>query len=246
MHSANQMLTLTYNNQNLPPFPHSLQIRDHQLFMKKLRNKYPYKIRFFNSGEYGEPTEENNFIARPHWHTIIFGHQFEDLEPIKETQAGIIYESKKLKEIWGKGNASVVELSIDIANYCAKYCVKKIGGDKAEEHYQKICTTTGEIANVRPEFATMSRKPGIAHTWYKKFQKDIFPSDQTILKGGKQVKTPKYYDTQLEKTDPELLEKIKEKRAEFALKHRKDSTERRLLTRELCTQAKIRKREIYL
>lgn len=245
MHSENQMLTLTYDDENLPPFPHSLDVKHHQLFMKSLRNYLaPKRIRFFNSGEYGEPTLENNLIARPHWHTIIFGHAFTDLEAIKETKAGVIYSSSTLTKIWQKGHASIIELSVETANYVAKYCIKKVGGDLANEHYEKTNPYTGEISNIRPEFATMSRKPGIAHKWLNKYFTDIYPSDQTILKGGKQVKTPKYYDTQLEQSDPEMLKQIKDERKAFAFKHRKDATQRRLLTRELCTKAKLNDRKL--
>ncbi len=247
MHPCAQMLTLTYDNENLPDFPHSILIEDHQTFIKALRyHADPIKIRYFNSNEYGEPTQENNYIARPHMHTIIFGYEFTDLELIKITPQGEIFTSNTLAHVWKKGHVSIIELTIDVANYVAKYVIKKVGGDKADEHYKRIDLATGEIANVRPEFANMSRRPGIAHKWLEKYQTDIYPSDQTILKGGIQVKTPTYYDNLLKESDPEMLEQIKIRRMDFANKHRKDSTQRRLLTRELCTKAKITKRELNL
>ena len=241
------MVTLTYNDDSLPLFPHTLLVDHQQKFMKRLRFEYqPKKIRFFNAGEYGKPTLENNLIARPHWHTILFNHEFEDKQLFDRTDQGDIFTSKKLEKIWGRGFCSITELSTNIAQYVAKYCVKKINGDKANEHYKKVCPITGDIQNVRPEFATMSRRPGIAGDWYQKYKSDVFPSDMVIIKGGTRVKTPKYYDALLGQTDPESLEKIKNDRMEYGQKHKKDSTPKRLLVREKVATAKQSKKETKL
>ena len=72
LYDDNCFVTLTYNDENLPD-PPSLVVRDCQLFMKKLRRRYePKKIRFFLCGEYGEMNR------RPHYHAILFNHDFED------------------------------------------------------------------------------------------------------------------------------------------------------------------------
>ncbi len=247
MHPENCMVTLTYNDENLPQFPHSLLVDHQQKFMKRLRFEYkPKKIRFFNAGEYGKPTLENNLIARPHWHTILFNHDFEDKVLFDRTDAGDIFTSEKLEKIWGKGFCTITELSTNIAQYVAKYCVKKINGVKADAHYQKISPITGEIQNVRPEFATMSRRPGIAHDWYEKYKTDVFPSDMVIIKGGTRVKTPRYYDALLNNEDPEQLEKIKIDRQAYGLKHKKDQTPKRLLVREKVATAKTSTKETNL
>lgn len=57
-------LTLTYNDENLPPGA-QLSKRDLQLFIKRLRKVNP-GIRYFAIGEYG--TEK----GRPHYHAVIF------------------------------------------------------------------------------------------------------------------------------------------------------------------------------
>ena len=247
LHDENCMVTLTYNDDNLPPFPHSLLVDHQQKFMKRLRNEYKNKkIRFFNAGEYGKPTLENNLIARPHWHTILFNHEFDDHKLFAQTDCGDIYTSEKLEKIWGKGHCTITELSTDVAQYVAKYCVKKINGDQAHEHYKKVCPITGDIQNVRPEFATMSRRPGIARDWYKKYKQDIFPSDMVIIKGGTRVKTPRYYDALLQSESPEQLEKIKNDRQNYGIEHKKDSTPKRLLTREKVATAKNSKKETAL
>ena len=78
-HKNNWFLTLTYDNDHLPEQRpgspvHSLQKRDMQLFMKRLRKRFPNdKIRFFGCGEYGSKS------CRPHYHLLLFGVPFEDL-----------------------------------------------------------------------------------------------------------------------------------------------------------------------
>ena len=84
----------------------------------------------------------------------------------------------------------------------------------------------------------MSRNPGIANAWYMQFSKDIFPSDNTIHK-GKRVKTPRYYETILEKSNPKLLMEIKERRKIAALEHSYDQTPERLKVREFCKTRQI-------
>lgn len=241
MHQQNTMVTLTYNDEHLPTFPHSLDVKHHQLFMKKLRNKYPNKtIRFYNGAEYGQPTIDNNFIGRPHFHTILFNHEFSDQVLFRNTDAGEIFTSETLEEIWGRGFCSVVELNQTTANYVARYCMKKINGDKADEHYKKVCPITGEIQNVRPEFSTMSRRPGIAQKWYEKYKSDVFPSDMVIVKGVR-VKTPSYYDSILQSESPEQLVKIKKDREEYGLKNLKEQTKKRLHIRETVKKAQAAK-----
>ena len=63
MHESNCFITLTYMDN-----PVSLDYRDFQLFMKRLRSKSGKRVRFFMCGEYGE----NN--SRPHFHAILFGY----------------------------------------------------------------------------------------------------------------------------------------------------------------------------
>ena len=67
-------LTLTYNDDNLPPNG-SLVKADLQKFFKRLRKRLDVdgrKIRYFACGEYGEQTQ------RPHYHAIIFGLSLRD------------------------------------------------------------------------------------------------------------------------------------------------------------------------
>jgi hypothetical protein len=53
-------------------------------------------------------------------------------------------------------------------------------------------------------------------------------------------KIPKYYDSQLEKVDPDRFEEIKRKRKKDALKRKADNTPERLAVREEIQKAKVR------
>lgn len=94
LYDDNCFITLTYNEENLP-YGESLNKRDFQLFMKKLRKAIaPKKIRFFACGEYGTNQDLTNLdtLGRPHFHAIIFNHDFADktlcrfLEIVKRIQ----------------------------------------------------------------------------------------------------------------------------------------------------------------
>ena len=74
LHSENSFITLTYNDDHIPR-DGSLNKKHFQDFMKRLRKSIaPKKVRFYHCGEYGPK------LLRPHYHAILFGHQFDDLE----------------------------------------------------------------------------------------------------------------------------------------------------------------------
>ena len=195
MHKENSFITLTYDDDHVPS-DYSLKKRDFQLFMKRLRKHFAgKKIRFFACGEYGEHT------FRPHYHAILFGHQFTDRKIItKETENGVVnlYQSKTLNNLWQNGFASSGEMTFESAAYVARYCLKKINGPEADYHY----------LGREPEFSLMSRMPGIGADWLKYYRKDVYPNDICMARGVPS-KPPRYYDEQLKKIDEELYKLVK-------------------------------------
>lgn len=145
MHAENSFITLTYNDANLPA-DGSLNYKHFQDFMKRYRKSLGKPIRFFMCGEYGEQQE------RPHYHAIIFGHKPSDLLLYKTNGNGNqTYTSDYLTNLWGMGYVVVGDVTRQSAGYVARYCLKKVTGDRAEAHY----------GHRTPEFARMSLKPGI-------------------------------------------------------------------------------------
>lgn len=206
MHDENSFLTLTYNDEHLPE--DGTLVKSHlQGFIKKLRRKTGKELRYYGCGEYGDK------LGRPHYHIIVFGYEPKDKEVLVSGQvrrfknifstkiANDLFTSKEIEERWGKGFCTAGSVSFDSAGYVARYCVKKISGDKAISHYGKKI----------PEFAIMSRKPGLGKLWIEKYLTDVYPKDFFTLDGVK-MRPPRYYDIHLEEVNPELMKKIKKRR----------------------------------
>lgn len=212
MHDDNCYLTLTYNNANLPK--NNTLVKSHfQKFMRRMR-KHPDipKIRFFMCGEYGKATEENHWIARPHYHAIIFGYNPTDLRAHQKNKQGdMLYTSETISKIWGKGFVTIGEVNFKSTAYVARYITKKIVGDDADQHYRALDEDTGELISIQQEFTNQSRKPGIGQTWYEAYGSDVFPSDEVII-DARPMKPPRYYDKQLEKSSPAMHELVKAQR----------------------------------
>lgn len=229
MHEHSAFITLTYNDQHLPK-NQSISVREIQLFIKKLRKHVePIKLRFYACGEYGEKTH------RPHYHALIFGYGFPDKKLYKTVTATEqdYYTSDTLQNIWQQGHCIIGDITHQSAAYCARYVTKKINGDPWQTHYTMLCPETGELIPIREEFATMSRRPGIGNSFYKKYRGDIFPDDFCII-DGKKRKTPGYYLALLREEEPKLYELMKTKRYESMLANAQDNTNSRLEAREEC------------
>lgn len=189
-------------------------------FRKKIE---PKKIRFFHAGEYGD------LLGRPHYHAIIFGHDFDDRVFFKETNGVKLDTSEKLRSIWKKGHCSVGDVTFKSAAYVARYIMKKISGDKQKDHYERVDHMTGEVVQLPQEYTTMSRRPGIGKEWFDKFKKDAYPSDFITHEGSK-YSLPRYYDNMFEMENPKVMKEIKQKRIDNI--HKEDNTRQRLEARE--------------
>lgn len=250
MHEENSFLTLTFRDADLPD-DYSVRVRDIQLFMKRLRKEVePTLIRFFACGEYGDKGQ------RPHYHVIIFGYGFSDRVPCGKSPTGYLrYRSPLLEKVWPYGTSEIGTVTPESGGYVARYVIKKIGGPKAGAHYQRLHPLTGEIVDVAPEFATMSRMPGIGSTWLDKYEGDVFPGDYVVL-DGKRSPVPKFYDRRLKERETDSTRLVptnafapfKAKRKERANKPeiKANSTSERLETRAECARLKAErlKREL--
>jgi len=183
-------------------------------------------------GEYGEK------LGRPHYHYCLYGEDFrEDRYEWRQAPSGsVLYRSETLEKLWPHGNCEIGELTFESAAYVARYIMKKITGDMANDHYKRVCPETGEIYWLPPEFNVMSRRPGIGAEWMEKFRNDVYNHDELIVRGHPS-KPPRYYDKLLEMVDASALEEIKAERAKGITYE--DNTPERLAVREKVALARL-------
>lgn len=144
-HSMNCFVTLTYDNDHLPP-DGSLRPKDLQDFLKRLRASLaPRKVRFYGVGEYGDQT------WRPHYHLCLFGidNSFGDV----------------IRDTWHHGLCDIGTLTMQSAAYCAGYVTKKmtakddprLGGRHPE--FARMSLRPGIGANAMSDVAESFRDP---------------------------------------------------------------------------------------
>lgn len=253
LHECAAFLTLTYQDEHLPA-SRSLVKKHMQDFVKRYRRSVePERISVFYIGEYGEECASCHrnhedcrcgawvpALGRPHYHAIIFGHDFPDKTRWKETDYGVLWTSATLETLWGKGYCSIGSVTFESAAYVARYAVKKITGSPADSHYQWI-DDDGEVHQREPEFAEMSRRPAIAKRWFEKYRGDVYPHDSVVMRGHEN-KVPRYYDKQMATIDPDALRRIKWLRIAAAntRQARIESGPPRLAVREKVKKAQIR------
>lgn len=216
-HTDAWFVTLTYDDLHVPKSYYcnpdtgeafeslTLCKRDFQLFMKSLRKEFPDRqLRYYAAGEYGDHT------MRPHFHVIIYDLPLDDLVYYKRSPQGFTYFiSKKIEDVWKRGQCCVAPVTWETCAYTARYVMKKVNGQKADMY---------EFFNIEPECCLMSRKPGIARQYFDDHP-DILKYDSISIsteKGGMQFKPPKYYSRLFDLVDSEESQRIKDISKEMA------------------------------
>lgn len=179
-------ITMTYDPHSVPITNgiHTLAKRELQLLLKRLRKKHhaintkslsPFDklppIRYYAIGEYGEKSD------RPHYHLMLFNAHLKTIS--------------KFDKIWSKGHIRMGAITPERIHYMTKYHVNTKKKSFLDEE-------TGEIIpekNIRqPEFALMSRRPGIGHQYIKRIKDWHFDSDKNyLINNGYKQRIPKYY-----------------------------------------------------
>jgi len=210
MWDSNLFVTLDYSPEKLSSW--SLQYRDFQLFMKRLRkavkgvSKAPSgkrPLRFFVSGEYGSR------FRRPHFHALLYNTDFAD----KVRFVNGTFRSSLAEELWGNGQVVIGEVTARSAAYCAGYTLDKVYGSAGADHYEDLVDpNTGEVTSRRPEFCAMSRRPGIGAWWYERNRSDLFVSGSSshdfAVMDGQRYRVPRYYYERLKCDAPTVAEEI--------------------------------------
>lgn len=227
LYDVNSFITLTYADEYLPQGG-SLDRRAFPLFMKRLRKAFG-SVRYFHAGEYGERN------GRPHYHALLFGLWFGDAVQVGVSDGGFPrFESGALSDVWEFGRADIGSVTFESAAYVARYCVKKVTGCAADAHYR------GRV----PEYATMSRRPGIGFRWFEQFRGEVY-RDDSVLARGHEVTPPRYYDKKEFELDEARMEVVKARRIrKHGVKCSTDgSTWRTNAAREVIAVAKLRQLE---
>lgn len=234
-HDKACFITLTYSDEYLParrmykegdtlfPSPFHPLVKKHmQLFMKRLRKKFGKDIRFYGVGEYGEKN------MRPHYHIILFGVDFSDDRELMFIKDGFphyvsntLYDhlpADRSKSLWKYGLCDIAEVSWQSCAYVARYTVKKLKGLDSG-FYKKY--------NYEPEFALMSRRPGIG----TEFIKDHLDSYKTGLfvpteKGALELSTNKFFDKKFANEYPAEFVDWQEERKEFNISRQRQKLQR--------------------
>ncbi len=235
MHEAslgdeNCFVTLTYDDVNLPPGG-SLDRAAFPKFMKRLRKRFDDKrIRYFHCGEYGD------LNGRPHYHACLFGIDFDDRVLWAERKGHPVYRSPSLEKAWKFGASEIGSLTFESAGYVARYVMKKVNGKDADKHYERVDVDSGELFDLEPEYASMSRRPGIGAEWIAKYGEETY-RDDTVVMRGREMRPPKFYDQKYDLVDCVAVEAAKLKRQKARC--RADESAARLVTREACVKARL-------
>lgn len=143
-HGDSAFVTLTY--ENLPD--RGTLLPDHtQSWLKRLRKACPGKIRYFLVGEYGEDSQ------RPHYHALLFGYPTCLRGRTDHRVSFCCPNCELIKTTWTHGGVDLRGVGKESIQYVAGYVVKKLNG----KDERSLLFLNGRY----PEFARMSRRPGI-------------------------------------------------------------------------------------
>lgn len=229
-------VTLTYEDGKVP-YGGSLVKAELSAFCKRLHNRLLRSrgrgIRYYGAGEYGDKT------ARPHYHVLVFGHVFKDRRVWRRETAtqSALYSSAELSSLWPDGFSLFGDVTFDSAAYTARYCMKKVTGPDAWQAYQKIDPSTGEIFQLEPEGAVMSK--GIGREWFERYGCHAYALDEVIV-NGRPAKPPRYYDGKFEIIDTRAYNLVKAKRRSAARLKVADDTPERRRVKEVVLEAKLK------
>lgn len=235
MHKENSFITLTYRDWRLSLEPEHLR-----LFWRRVRKVFP-GARYYACGEYGDRT------SRPHYHGLLFGVGFRDRRVWRQSVGGFpLFRSETLERLWPLGHSEIGDVSFESAAYVARYVMKKRTGKDAGRKLVGFDPSTGEVWVREHEFSRCSLKPGVGATWFEKFQADIYPEGQVVLRGGARRKAPRFFDGLYKAQDPMGYWALSERRLALADARADDNSPQRLRVKEIVERAKCSslKREI--
>jgi len=160
-------ITLTYENAPVSENGfRTLNKRDFQLFLKRLRKKCPTnKLKYYACGEYGTRT------FRPHYHAIIFN-----------LPKSLIQDPQKIVDTWTHGHIHLANNNQSTINYVVGYMTKG--------NFERFNDQDDRM----PEFSLMSKKMGMGYLtpqmkeYYRKREITCL-----VRENGHIISMPRYY-----------------------------------------------------
>lgn len=200
-HDESSFITLTFADGNVVDVEKAVC----QDFMKRLRKRLsPKRIRYYLVAEYGDKG------GRPHYHAIIFGHDFSRDDGATVVRRGL-YTSPLLEAAWGLGHVSSGEVTDASIRYVSNYVLGK------EDVPSFVSLETGEARPCAPVFALMSRNPGIGARWIDDHSAETYRDDDVVVSGFRR-KPPRYYDKRVFKDDDAAMLALRQRRRDDRLK----------------------------
>lgn len=194
-HKDTVFVTLTYSPEYLESIGKprdgifSVDKKEVQNFLKRLRKNLSRRIRYFACGEYGETSH------RAHYHAIIFGCSVSD--------ASIIDKS------WQpRGFTKTVQANSKTMAYVARYCTKKNYGLAYKDWLDE--------QGLAREFQLQSNKPGIGYCAIEKGA--VIKDDDTncvVWFEGKRIIAPRYLRDKLTSEIEKQVRAIKFQRERY-------------------------------
>lgn len=211
-HASSVFVTLTYENS--PP-NESLNSKDTQDWLKRIRKSFGHPLRYFLVGEYGDSS------FRPHYHLALFGYP----QCLRgRTDRKRLYITGKccphcelVHQTWGHGMIDLASLTLESAGYIAGYTTKKM-----------TKPNDPRLGGRSPEFARMSLRPGLGahalgdfaevlltnpHAMDQFFKSGELPS--SLRTDGKSLPLGRYLRSRLHEQvefGPQASQKIREER----------------------------------
>jgi hypothetical protein len=271
MHKQNCFITLTFNPESLAKRARkSLDVREFQLFMKKLRQHiYRSSLRAFKarhstslrrgprrlsvgpivrkalrkkaSVRFYHCGEYGAKYGRPHYHACLFGYNFPDKKLFKTTPNGSkLYTSKTLEKLWPYGYHSIARFDFNTAAYVARYTLKKIYGAAAIHHYPE------DVNSTTGEVTSLQPEYSTMsrRPGIGKPWLDRYQSDiypkDFVSHQGREMRPPRFYDKHFEAQFPQDFENLKRLRRQKQRKNQLDNTPERLDAKLRCAQASLK------
>lgn len=227
-YSDNCVLTLTYNDENLPVGADFIQTenglfkmpvdkkgvanyKDVQDFVKRIRKHFDFKkkIRYICSVEYG-----SSGTLRPHYHLVLFGFCPNDLKLYKKSTKGtLLYKSELMNKLWKKGFVDVGKCDIQSCRYVSQYCCKGL-------LKRKQCMSLSDkfILDIKNRLSRecLHASLGLGFETFKKVYSSIINAGK-IVYGKFTYAIPRYFIKKLEFIDNELFKNVKNKGHTFWL-----------------------------